>query len=273
MELQDWINSTPEYLTQLKENDMIVRKKGDLCIVKYKYGRKTLEENWMRYCRGCVIDLRTNRLVCIPPPKAIPYTQQTFDDSYTVENLVDGTMINMFYVDDEWIMSTRSEIGCKNKWKSNRSFKDMFYECCPDFDQENLNPQYCYSFVMCHYQNRNISTVYQNCLCLVEAYDRDTLMRVDIQSMDLPNVLRITEFQYEKDIPLSYHIDSINEQWLDYNWKGLTIKCGNQRYNYINPSFQNVKDTSVNTNNKLFEYLTLVKEKTSSKTFTRVSGR
>lgn len=261
MELQTWIQSTPTYLDELKEKNMILRKRGDLCLIKYKYGRDDFSEEWMRYCRGCVIDTKTHQLLCIPPPKARLNIPETLNGSYSVENLLDGTMINMFYYKNEWIMCTRSDIGCMNKWKSNLSFKDMFYECCPHFDTSLLQKENTYSFVMCHISNRNVSMIHENYLCLVDVFDRTTFQRVNLSEVELPCVHKIETYNYDAEIPLQYHIDSLNEMNLDYNWKGFTVKCGTKRYNYINPKYSQVKEQSINTNNKLYEYLELFKGK------------
>jgi hypothetical protein len=47
----------------------------------------------------------------------------------SLHNLVDGTMINLFNVNNEWLLSTRSNIGCTNKWSQGINFKEMFDEC------------------------------------------------------------------------------------------------------------------------------------------------
>ena len=77
-------------------------------------------------------------------------------------------MVNLFHFNGEWLMSTRSNIGCKNQWQSDISFKDMFDECSPNFDFSALDNDYTYSFVMRHKKNRIIIPVEENELYLVE---------------------------------------------------------------------------------------------------------
>ena len=84
---------------------------------------------WMRYCRGAIINTETNRLVCIPPVKSdklVNIDLDEYDDTYTYEPLIDGTMINMFYHRNEWMISTRSNIGAKNKWDGKVAFHKLF---------------------------------------------------------------------------------------------------------------------------------------------------
>ena len=66
----------------------------------------------------------------------------SYPDNENIYPLIDGTMINVFYK-DEWIISTRSEIGGYNKWTNKKSFRKLFEECC-DFDMNALDTTYCY---------------------------------------------------------------------------------------------------------------------------------
>ena len=54
-----------------------------------------------------------------------------------ISRIFDGTMINVFYHNGEWVLSTRSFIGAKNYWDKNSkvSFKDMFNECFNQYDK------------------------------------------------------------------------------------------------------------------------------------------
>ena len=74
MELQAFINTNSDYLSQFKEHKLYVRNysKLGLSIVKGYRNNKYDYENhpWLRYCRGAIINTKTNRLVCIPPQKA-----------------------------------------------------------------------------------------------------------------------------------------------------------------------------------------------------------
>ena len=74
MELQGFINNNNDYLTEFKKNGLYVRKYSNrgLCIVKMHYNKEYDIENnpWLKYCRGVVIDIKTNKIVCLPPEKA-----------------------------------------------------------------------------------------------------------------------------------------------------------------------------------------------------------
>ena len=48
------------------------------------------------------------------------------DNNYDISYLLDGTMINIFFHNNKWLMSTRSDIGCLNKWNDHLNFKICF---------------------------------------------------------------------------------------------------------------------------------------------------
>ena len=166
MELQNYINSHPNYISEFKNNGLKVNSYKQLKIVSYPYDKKpSYDPNnvWKMYCRGAIIN-SNHKIICLPPIQSIEYNH-TLDLSpernIIYEHLIDGTMVNLFYVNDEWIISTRSEIGGYNKWANGKSFRKMFDECS-QLNLDTLDKNMSYSFVMRHTENRNISPIHQN---------------------------------------------------------------------------------------------------------------
>ena len=138
--LQSFIDSNENYISSFKENHfkIIKNSKHNLILVKNYYDNPlsfTNEEDyWKMYCRGAIIDTLTHKVVCLPPVKSTEInnnetTEINNNETTEYQSLIDGTMINLFYHHDEWIISTRSEIGGYNKWKNRKSFKQLFDEC------------------------------------------------------------------------------------------------------------------------------------------------
>ena len=256
MELQGFINNNTNYIDLFKKNNLLIKKFKNLVLVKANYDESNIYENdeeyWKMYCRGSVINTDTNKLVCIPPVKAKEINQIEFNEysnNEEIQELIDGTMINLFFYDNKWIISTRSSIGGYNKW-NNKSFNNMFKEC-QEIDYDNLNKDYCYSFVMKHIDIRNISVVSENKLFLVEVYN-------------LKNLVRLPVNEYPKNIEsinnvLSCDIDNIGNLNNNFNIKGFTIKNKNKRYKLINPIFKKVEDLKVNLSGDLICYIELRK--------------
>ena len=258
MELQNFIDQNINYLDILKSSDFIIKNfnKYNLKLIKYSYNKNVNIENYERYLRGCIINTTTNKIVFVPPMKADILNDLNIDISkYKIQELIDGTMINMFYHNDEWLLSTRSDIGLNNKWQK-KSFKQMFMEC-GNINYEQLNKNFTYSFVMQHIENRNVTPIHENELILVEVYDRNTLQIVDLK--DYLETWNMMGFHMMND----YNINSLEElintiimtqDPSKFNYKGFTIKNGDKRIKFINPDFENVKNLKINSNNQLFEY-------------------
>jgi hypothetical protein len=254
MELQNFINQNSDnYIDIFKRNKFKVKKYKKFIIVKNNYNDKltfdSSDDYWKMYCRGVIIDTEKNKIVCLPPVKSIICDIDDIQfNNPEVQYLVDGTMINLFYDDNTWIIATRGEIGGYNKWNSNKSFREMFDECS-NFDMKLLNKNYSYSFVMRHIDNRNVSPINLNELYLVEIYSYTYKKIRRLSVSEYPDILRI---QNITDLSKIIEID-------DYYFKGYTIKQDNKRYKLVNKNFEKIKDININSNTDILSYFELRK--------------
>ena len=243
-----------DYINEFKKNKVVFRKypKLNLMVVKRKYGSEYSDDcPWLNYCRGLVIDYVSNKVVFCPPVKSREIKnfndidKTSFD---SISELVDGTMINLFHFNGEWLMSTRSNIGCKNQWSSDISFKDMFDECSPNFDTmfmgDLLDKENTYSFVMRHKKNRIVIPVEENQLYLVEMKKNNVLCKLEESEHYLTNKY-ITKDNLTKDI--------------GYLFKGYNIVQDNKRYKWLTDDSKFIESIKPNTNNHLLNYLQLRK--------------
>ncbi len=257
MDLQNFINENSDYLSQFKEKKLYVRNYTQLglSIIKCNRGQKYDYQTypWLRYCRGAIINTTTNRVVCIPPLKSeIDDDLQKIINEYTEENvyepLIEGTMINMFYHNDVWMIATRSNIGAKNSWDSKQPFNKMFLEVNGSDWFEELNKDYCYSFVLHHVKNRIVSPIQENAIFLVENYQ----MNNQIIKKPLKEITGIVNiFPMNKTMLNDYQGD------LYFPIKGFTIKSNGKRVNWINPNYKYVEALKMNFNNKFLNYISL----------------
>lgn len=99
-------------------------------------------------------------LVCMSPGKSIPLDETIPVADYTVEDFVEGIMINAFY-DDGWKIATKSNIGANCTFDSTRTFAELFDDCkaAVGLSLESLNPEFSYSFVMKHPDHRIVTPV------------------------------------------------------------------------------------------------------------------
>jgi len=259
MELQQFIDSNKEYSNLFKKEGLKVVKYKNLIIVKNYYDKPLTfndeTDYWKMYCRGAIIDTIKNIVICVPPVKSI---LTDMDKGITfvggeIQCLVDGTMINFFYTNGEWLLATRSEIGGHNKWINKKSFKKMFEECC-DIDMNLLDKDCSYSFVMRHKENRNVSPIKENEVYLVEVYKFN-------YHLPSKGIERLTLDQYPSSIQKISTESASNMESMINNFeiKGYTVKEDNKRYKIVNPEFERVKSLKINMNNELLNYIELRK--------------
>ena len=257
MEVQKWIEENlTDYLSKMKKLNLKVNTYNGLTIVRSNRNREYDLESypWIRFCRGLVIDRESNRVVFVPPEKSVELSldevRNKKDDFTKYQPLIDGTMINLFYHRNEWILTTRSSIGANNRWDGNDSFRSLFFSIIEkDKLFEQLNKKMTYSFVLVHQKCRNVSCVEQNMIILVEQYLKSENNIVKSELDTIIGVANINEFtsdfieEYDKDLYFSI--------------KGFTAKNDKQRIKYINPNFSRVQDLKINYNNKLLHYIEL----------------
>lgn len=258
MELQNFINANTNFLSLIKESKFKINNYKDLKIISYPYDNPpqyNSNELWKLYCKGAVINTNNNKVICLPPVKAIEIKSfddinHNNDDNYSYENLLDGTMINLFYHNNEWLISTRSEIGGYNKWNNKKSFRKMFNEC-HNINYETLNKEYSYSFIMNHIENRNVSPVYENQLILIEVFDINN--NIKLNKSDFPSQFNNIDTYTDLDLFMNMYKGPV----IPYYIKGFTVRHGNLRYKWINPFFNEIKNLKINMNNHLLNYIEL----------------
>ena len=267
MELQQFItNHTDNFIHEFKKKNVYVHKYTELELVILKLKRNVnydfQQHPWLRYCRGAVVHLGTKRLVCIPPLKADRevdiHALDDYSETMVFQPLIDGTMINMFYHKDKWMISTRSGIGGKNSWDGKIPFLTMFHDVNGDKWYDELDPGNCYSFVLQHKKNRIVCPVDENALYLVESYTMgDTIEKVH----SLPKISNIQTIENISKEELKYY----ENPDLYFSIKGITCKTDTTRINWINPNYEYVKGLKMNHNNRFMNYISLKQKDQLSK--------
>ena len=265
MELFELINNNTNYISILKNNNIYIENYAskNLILCKYKYNN-TIEEPWINYCKGCVINTKTNQLVCVPPIKSKDISTidiSTIDISdCKIQNLIDGTMINLFYSNNEWNLSTRSNIGGNNKWNNKKSFKQLFNESGgTKINYDKLNKTYSYSFVLLHKSNRNVSYIHNNNIILVDIFDLNNNIYLNLDNIDI-NTDKIKDIDISSYKSVEDYCNYIKNLNIDFNWKGLTIKYKNNRYNFINKNYEVAHKLKGNEQREIIRYSRLYKE-------------
>ena len=264
------------------ENDVIVKEINDYILMKYNKKALNIEnEKTLGLFRSIIT--KNDQLVCFAPQKAINFNHfiesNEFDDCDITE-FIPGTMVNIFYDetsedDNKWQICTRSNIGarCRFNLDSQKTFRDMFLEAAvnSDFTWDKLDRECCYSFVLEHPENTNLSYVQDARITLTHVYKiidnniQDITDDVEIENVNNPQNIKslypdIDDWQGLIDL-----CSDSNNQLLE---AGFIIKNkNNQRTKILNISFLSAKSLNGNSQklqhnyyklrntNKIYEYL------------------
>ena len=125
-------------------------------------------------CRSIIANDK-NKIVCFSPPKSINENKfmdkyPVLDNNFIVEELVEGTMINMFYNNERWEISTKSVIGANTRFfktSVKTNFRKMFFDAFfhSGITYEMLDTKFCYSFVLQHPFNRIVTPITASLIC------------------------------------------------------------------------------------------------------------
>tara|TARA_B100000963_G_C22640877_1_gene680555 strand:- start:13265 stop:14521 length:1257 start_codon:yes stop_codon:yes gene_type:complete len=255
-------------------------------LIKYKKDKLTNENiNRVGLFRSVVVykDNKTDKLSIkvFSPPKSSAYNlfisdeSNKFNECY-ISEIVDGTMINMFYDEyiDKWIVCTKSNIGaaCKFNLDSNHTFKSMFVdafeECSLNYDL--FNKTYSYSFVLKHPNNRIVTPVKKPSLVLISVYKFVESKVIDVTNYNTA----LTQFIPKPPTFKYYEFNELFGGEFDDEWLQLTYVCSEKILRYDIPgyniynkfgvrtkirnlSYEHVKRMKGNGQKLLFTYLRL----------------
>ena len=257
MEIQNYINQNKDYLVQFKNLNLQYRNYNVLGLTLVKYKHDTIINDFTKYFKSIIIDQKTNKIISMAPMKSIKEDHNILlGNDMEISRIYDGTMINVFYHNGKWTLSTRSFIGAKNYWDKNskKSFKDMFNECFKQYDE--LDKKHSYSFVLQHKDNSNITPVKKNKVVLVEEYKYDNGYPEKI------DVTRYSRTYHISDIYKNFHELKKKEGKSIHKYdKGYNIIINGVRHVYITDDYKYIFNLRPNQNNKMFVFLDLYKQR------------
>ena len=287
--------SHPEHKETLDEFGLISKvvtwKEREYMVLKYdkqKLTPDTIETSGL--FRSVIVNVAEKKIVSFSPPKATAYQQYCHGENVwpntRIEQLIEGTMINMFNVDGEWELATRSLVGANGKFFNEGgkdTFRSMFLEavrsCGPCGDEESLysrlNPSYCYSFVFQHPDNQIVTAVDTPRLYLIRMYhiDGGNITEYQPSSPEMRDITHADDVVLTVESPMQFtrygpydSLESLKKFWstLDHSHDimGVTVvdHTRNIRSRLRNPSFEMVRHLRGNQPKLQYQYLALRKE-------------
>ena len=237
-----------------------------LKITKYVKDTSNMDDPYTQKCRGLIREIDTNKIVCMPPIKSTNLEDflAKFDiNECTLEEFIDGTMINLFHYKDDWHISTRSSIGAKCRWYSKKHFCELFDEC-NKIDFNVLDKSYYYTFVLQHPENRIVTDYFEPKLTLVFV---GTVL--PIESDTLGDTIKSIDIQKEGErisvsTPINFAFNDLKTlkdfvEYQNFSFQGIVIKNGIYRAKIRNPKYNYARFVRGNTKNMKFLFFDVCK--------------
>lgn len=234
-----------------------------------QYDKQHLNNTTKKW-RSVIFDNNFN-LLCYSPPKS--ENLQSFIESnkeFIYQYFIEGTMINLFYDKNinKWECATRSTIGANVKFYQNskKTFREMFFETFIEskINYDDLNKNFCYSFILQHEENRIVAPIKKNRIYLCECYeiyDWQIIPNNDNNLFEKYSFLRIPEIENGdnyKEIIETYAGNGTT----DYKIMGVVLKnkYNGQRTKVRNPQYEIVRKLKGNQSKNQYNYLCLKKQ-------------
>lgn len=167
-----------------------INEAGNLYLIKVKDRLFTPLENSLL---GTIFEKGTNKVIFYGLNN-FSNNLEKVGENYAVEEFIDGTQINVWYYNG-WKLSTNNKIDAFNsRWGTERSFGELFEEVV-DIGKLELNPRYCYSFILQHVENRIVSPINENKVWHIESRNLITGEPEYIElGLDHPRLVYLDEF-------------------------------------------------------------------------------
>lgn len=136
-----------------------------------------------RIYRSAIFTADQQQLLCVAPSKSVPTLRES-KSSFEITEIVEGTMINLFWNGDKWEIATKKRIGGDNFFfrntyggvegeLPNKTFRRMFLDALdvPDLSSLDFDRSFCYSFVLQHPCNHIVQPILTPQLYLVSTYE------------------------------------------------------------------------------------------------------
>lgn len=207
------------------------------------------------------------QVLSFAPPKSLNKNKFMEDNKLTdcVQlDFAEGTMVNVFWdkTADEWNIHTKSCIGARCSWNSDKTFRFLFLDAmnAEGMEFEDLNKDYCYSFVLQHPENKIVVPLTKKKLILTNVYEINneneivTITNRDdmVKNFSGNNVYQenIESFEFWDELLDHYASDN-----MEYTQQGIVVfNNDGHRIKIRNRNYERVKHLKGNNPKLQFHY-------------------
>lgn len=219
--------SSPPYSLSIKRKDTRI-------LFKYSQIESDFSLDIVKEARGLILEDETWNIVCYPFKKFFNYGEAYADKidwkSATVETKEDGSLIKIYFYNDEWKIATNGTIDAEDAelqsgpYKNFRQLFDAAAEKC-HFDFSKLNRYFTYCCEIC--SEFNIIVCPQSEMRLIHIGTRDNRTFQEIETdIGIPHPQRYTLSSLEDCIAMAKTFDFTKEGFVvkDKNYNRIKVK-------------------------------------------------
>jgi len=256
--INELINNFPDlenFRNELYKKNILSKDYVDenLFLVYHKFEQRstTLLDN---ECRSLIIDRNTKKIIsfsCETPivnSEGLEYLLLNQQEEKIINKCYEGTLLSVFYHGSKWYISTRRCLNSNESiWGVNKSHFNMFMEVLNNSGYENLdsftdklNKDFCYYFVLIHFQNKNVvdyesefGKEYKK-LALIFVREKETQIEIDLYNSPFDLSMLDSNIFLSEKINSLEEFDNLNKTdqfTLPPKCEGVVIKCFDKNIN------------------------------------------
>lgn len=206
--------------------------------------KTNLECKVARQLNGIILEKKTMKLVHHCFAKAyegfdfqgvVDSYEEALDDNYSIHLLTEGSMIRVFWYNNEWRIGTSRKIDAVySHWGSDKSFKELFLETLElpenNIHLQNLDKECCHTFLLQHPDVKLGLDIEMACIIPLNKINLETLVETKLDTC-FRTKLRMPEL-LTKNLKLS-------ENYMVICDDGTRIKFLNPEYAYVRKILNN----------------------------------
>lgn len=257
----------------------------------FNYDKEKMDEEDIEIKKYRSVLFNKNKLVSFSLPKSIKYDKFKMENNLKNEDLlvteiIEGTMINLFYTGEKWDICTKGSVGGNYFYYRNGydkkygkdkqlTFKKMFYDGLRlDTDEtfvtltNNLSKNHCYSFVMQHSENHIVLNNIEPKVYLVAVFELNENNAKYVPVKEVKNMDCVKSIESLVYFPkIIEKMDDFNKMELNYTKDNCELNVGlmylnektGERSHNINETYKKMKNLRGNNPNLQYQYLCLKK--------------
>jgi len=194
-------------------------------------------------------------------------------NNYDIYDLYDGTLIKLFYYNNEWCTATNKCVNASHsKWISFKPYSDLFNDI--NLDYSLLNKKHCYAFILLHPENKLVCKYPRPIIVHLGTFDLIKLEEVQINNSELThlpeldintinngnkNVYNPKIKKFDSLYNLIKSFDEINKSNDLFPGYFLINKKTGKRIKIANPKFKYIQYIKGNNRNMIYRIIDLQK--------------